>query len=590
MEEEVKGISDYLDILRRRIYLIVIPAIIFSAISALVAYTLPPTYKSQGVILIESQEIPDSLIKSTVTSYAAQRIEIIKQKIMTTAKVLELVEKHNLYPDIVKNSAPSVLVDLFRENIEVKMVEANVTDPTSGRAKKASIAFTVAFQHSSPTIAQQIANELVTQFLNENVKTRTNRAAETTKFLADEGDKFEKKVQLLEKKIADFKDEFSDSLPELLEYNLSMVTNLQQELANNQNQIMVLKDQIVTMSLEMSNIPPYLDSHSVNSYGSEITSAQQELANMKAELARLATKYSDSHPDILQIKKRISALESETTFESDSDYLRLSNELEAANVKLRELKQRYSDSHPDIQSVSKQIASLERELSTLAPENTVKKPKVNDTNRVINPIYLQIKSKIDSSEREINRLIKRQDELNSKLKEFEARVYQTHQVKRAYDDLTRDHANNLEKYRELRAKQLEAELAQNLESENKGESFTLIEPPQVSNKAVKPNRPKLLAVGVIGSFGFGIGLALLTELLFGGVRGYNEIKKVTGQNPIVVLPVIQTVNDQNIRRNRRLRMFVLLFIALVSAVLAFHFFVMDLEILWYRVMRKIALL
>ncbi len=100
MEEEVKGIGDYLDIIKRHKYLVIIPALILIAISAAVAYMLPATYKSEGLILIEAQEIPHDLVKSTVTSYADQRIEIIKQRIMTTANVMEIVNKYSLYPDI----------------------------------------------------------------------------------------------------------------------------------------------------------------------------------------------------------------------------------------------------------------------------------------------------------------------------------------------------------------------------------------------------------------------------------------------------------------------------------------------------------
>ena len=104
MEEDVKGLGDYLDIIRRHRYWAVIPAIILIALSGLVSYLLPATYKSEGLILIESQEIPSDLIRSTVTSYADQRIEVIKQRIMTTTKVMALVEKYNLYPELRKKS------------------------------------------------------------------------------------------------------------------------------------------------------------------------------------------------------------------------------------------------------------------------------------------------------------------------------------------------------------------------------------------------------------------------------------------------------------------------------------------------------
>jgi len=529
MEEEVKGIGDYIDILRRHKKLIIYPAIFFIIVTAAVAILLPATYKSSGLILIESQEIPNDLVRSTVTSYADQRIAVIKQKLMTTAKIMGIVKKYNLYPDDRQTSPPSALVAKFRQSMFVDMVQANVTDPRSGRSKRASIAFNVSFMDKNPRVAQQVANELVTEFLNENVKTRTARATETKEFLSEEGDKFQRKIQLLEKKIAEFKDEFNDSLPELLPYNLSRVESLQEELVQGQNQILILKDQIMTMSLELASLDALLPSMG----SQQPTTAAQQLALAKSEYAALQSKYSENHPDIKRLKR--------------------------------------------------QIDSLEQELGT-----TTDDAAVNPRNK--SPLFLKINSKIDASEREVRRLFNRKKAINEKLGLYEKRVAETHQVKRAYDDLVRDYDNNLAKYKELRAKELQAELAQNLESENKGESFTLIEPPLVPSKPEKPNRPKIFIMGVIASIGIGVGLALLFDMLVGGVRGYNEVSRILGANPLVVVPVLTIKEDKPPQlRNKYTRIYWLIALAIL-AVISFHFLVMDLEIFWFKLLRKISLL
>ena len=593
MEEEVKDLSDYLDIIRRRKYWVIIPAFILMLVSAAIAYFLPSTFKSEGLILIESQEIPNDLVKSTVTSYADQRIEVIKQRIMTTERVMGIVNKYKLYSESRQKVPPSEIVEIFRENIEITMVNANVTDPRSGRAQRASIAFKVSFMDKSPEVAQQVANELVTQFLNENVRNRTGKAAETKDFLEEEANKFQRKIQLLEKKIAEFKDEYSDSLPELLEYNLSMVERLQQELADNQNQIMVLQDQILTMNLELANLPAYLESPPQVSSAGKPTTTEQQLQLAKAEYSKLSAKYSSNHPDVVQLKRQIESLQSDLGID-ESEVDNLSNQLTQAEENLSVLLQRYSASHPDVKAMKGQVELLKKKLSTAEAKqnssgNVVSKSTRND-NRQVNPIYLQIKSKVDSSEREINRLKNRKIEVAEKLTDFEKRVFQTHQVERAYEDLTRDHDNNLAKYKELRAKQLEAELGQNLESENKGESFTLIEPPQIPNKAEKPNRPKIIAMGFIASLGAGIGLALMIELIQGGVRGYNEMTRIIGQAPLVVIPMITTLQDENVKKISRKYLVFWLLTIFVALIVCFHFFVMDLEVLWFKVMRKVTLL
>jgi len=586
MEEEVKGLGDYLNILWRRKYWIITPAVLLAIATMVVVFSLPATYKSQGTILIESQEIPNDLVRSTVTSYADQRIEVIKQRLMTTSRVMDMVKKYNLYvAERQKTAATSSIVELFKSNVSVDLVQANVTDPVSGRAKRASIAFTVSFMDKSPQKAQQVANELVTEFLNENVKARTDRAAETKDFLKEEGDKFQAKVRELEKQIAEFKDRYSGSLPELLQYNLSMIQRLGEEQTSNQNEILLLKDQITTLSLQLSTVPMYLPLGVTASSSNEPSSSEVRLEQLRVEYSTLLSKYEPTHPDVVRVKRQIDALEKELGV-TGNDAQVIQAELEQAKTELNTLSEKYADSHPDIKAQKNKIASLEDRLKKADSQPTETKP----SNDRLNPAYVQLKSKIDSTENEVSRLRSRQEEIKTKLAEFERRVSETYQVQRAYDELTRDHENTVAKYRELRSKQLQAELAQNLESENKGESFTLIEPPAVPSKAEKPNRPKLLVLGLGASVGAGLGLAFLVEMFFGGVRGYTQVAHIVGKSPLVVIPMITTTRELARRKTLRNRWIIVAIILAIISVIAIHFYVINLEVLWYRLMRKVSLL
>lgn len=595
MEEESKGLGEYLDIFLRRKYLVIIPALILSIIAVVVVKLLPSTYKSEGLILIEAQEIPIDLVKSTVTSYADQRIQVIKQRIMTTSNVMEVVKKFELYKEMRKKSPSSQVVAEFRSNMAVKMVEANVTDPRSGRKKRASIAFTVSFLDPSPKVAQIVANELVTKFLTENARTRTERAAETESFLEEEATKFQKKIQDLEKNIADFKNQYSDSLPELLQYNLSTVERLQDELAANRNQVVALKDQVAAFTIEQTTIQRYLSATTPSRAGPNTqppSPLEVQLAETKAQYSSLLTRYSKTHPDVIRLKKQVASLESQLGI-SSSEKQDIESRLTSAESALADLKQRYSESHPDVKAAANKVKIITEELESYnsnSSSQSVSQAENQSTRGQVNPLYVQLETKIKLIEREVQRLIARQSEVREKLADFEQRVVQTHQVKRAYDELIRDHANHLSKYQELKAKQLEAELAQNLESENKGESFSLIEPPQVPTEAEKPNRPKLMVLGVGASFAFGLGLAFLFELLFGGVRGHREIAKITGSAPMIVLPVINTNNDLRKKRNKKYRLVFYVVLLMVVGVVAFHMFVMNLEIFWFKLMRKISLM
>ncbi|MCC5796262.1 MAG: sugar transporter [Methylophaga sp.] len=592
MEEEVKGLRDYFNIFWRRKYWILIPALVLSAISGSIAYSLPSTYKSEGLILIETQDIPADLVRTTVTSYADQRIEIIRQRLLTTERIMAIVERHNLYPEQRQAmTSRTAIANSFRSNVGVQMVQANVTDPASGRARRASIAFRVSFMDQSPQIAQRVANELVTEFLDENVRTRVDMAADTVTFLREEGNRFQRQVQDIESRIAQFKNQHSDSLPELLQFNLTNIDRFQRELAANERQISVNQDQIVTLGMQLSAVDQYLPAGATAQTGTQPSSSHQRLDQLRLELNALQSRYAETHPDVLRVKRQIDTLQQELGIEGPTERAQVESQLDSVRTELQTARERYADSHPDIIALQGRVSSLETRLAELpVPPVAASNTSSINSDRPLNPLYIQINAQINSMEREVNRLRSRQAELRGLIEEYQARVQRTHLVQQEYTDLSRDHENTLAKYRELRSKQLAAELSQTLEAESRGESFTLIEPPVVPSTAEKPDRRKLMMMGVVASFGATGGLAFLYEMLFGGVRGYNAMTHALGRAPLVVIPIIPTERDRRRKRLKWTLLFIFLIAAGIAAIAVFHHYVMHLEVFWFKLMNKLSLL
>jgi uncharacterized protein involved in exopolysaccharide biosynthesis len=338
------------------------------------------------------------------------------------------------------------------------------------------------------------------------------------------------------------------------------------------------------MGLQLSMIPQQNTPGTVA--GPQATPEQVILERLRAELRSMQSRYSENHPDLQRLKREVASLEAQVGT-SVSPRQSVETEIAAVQSNLLNLKQRYANEHPDVKAEEANLARLEQRLKEL-PADPSANPAAPTNNR--NPVYIEVKAKIDATEREISRLRERQEQLRAKLADFESRVVQTNQVQRAYMDLTRDHENKLAQYQQLRAKQLQAELAETLESENKGESFTLIEPPQVPSSAEKPNRPKLLMMGFAASVGTGFGLAFLIEMFFGGIRGYSNITRVVGKAPLVVIPFIRTEKEKSKRRALIYRWLIVLFLFGIAAIALFHFFVMDLEVFWFKLLNKLSLL
>src|SRR5690349_1938696 len=139
------SLKDYIVAFHRRRKLILLTGLGLLTLSLTVAFLWPPTYKSTATILIEEQEIPSDIVRSTITSYADQRIETIKQQVMSRTTLWKAVEQFNLYQDQRKNSPAEEIVKRFVRDIEVEVISADVVDKRTQHATKATIAFTVAY-------------------------------------------------------------------------------------------------------------------------------------------------------------------------------------------------------------------------------------------------------------------------------------------------------------------------------------------------------------------------------------------------------------------------------------------------------------
>lgn len=571
MEEDVKTLADYLHIARRRLYFIVIPALILLIASVAVAVILPPVYESQATILIEQQHIPIDLVKSTVTSYADERISFIQQRVMTIDNLTKIINKFDLYTKEKEKLTAAELAEQFRINAHLELVNADVI--SQGRNSKATLAFKLSFDDKNPGMAQKVTNELVTLFLNENVRSRTQRAEETTVFLEEETEKFKLEIQRIENQLAEYKEKYRNSLPELLPVNLSMVSRIESEIQQMGLQEKMLDERKISLRSQLAITSPSLTGASTAT-----DHAPTSLAELKLEQTRLLSKYSATHPDVLRLQRQIDMLEKEKRADQQEE----SQELQEARQELIKLRQHYSDNHPDVKAGKRKIAELENSESPAAIQH------VEDN--ITNPAFLQLKSEMDVAELELANIRSHRAELQEKLKTLEVNVSQTHQVERGYYELMRDLDNHKAKYNELKAKQLEAKLGQTLEEEQMAEKFSLLEPPQLPNKPIKPNRFKILFLGLLVSIGGGLGAGYLVEMLDGSIRGYRALTAITGVEPLIVIPYIQNQEDKESTRKNKIRFGVTAAVLILGIIVALHVFYMPLDLLWFKAWNRLGLM
>jgi len=582
MEEEAKGPREYIAAVLRRKLRLIIPAIIIVSISLVVAAVTPAVYKSTGTVLIEEPEIPREFIRSTITSFAAERLQVIQQRVMTTQNLISIINKFSLYGEERKRRPINEIAGQFRGQIEMELVSAEVVDPRSGRSGKAVIAFNLSFEDNDRRVAQQVANELVSLYLNENIRIRRERAAETTEFLADEAERLGKQVSALEASMAEFKKRNSGQLPEQLGINLGALSRTQSQLTDTERRLQALEERKIVLQGQLSQLDPQ-GTRVVD--GQTVLSPPERLKALQTRLISMRGIYGPKHPDVIKMQREVEVLKKETGGGTSAEALKV--QLSELNDQIKIERERYGAKHPDVVKLERQAASL-RSAIKQAGNSTGKNPRYAP--EPDNPTYIMAQSQLKTIDSQIQAIAKERTELRQSLKAYEERVLRIPENEREFLKLRRDYDNAYAKYRDVKAKQLEAQLAESLETEHKAERFSLIEPPQLPIEPIEPNRIAIIFIGLIFAGAAGVGNVFLAEALDESVYGSKQFKSVVGQAPLVIVPVIGAQK----KSNRRVWIWVLVSIVLaivciIAAIYAYHIYVRPVDVLWFSTLRKYGL-
>ena len=553
--------------------------LVISIFSAAIAFVLPPVFRSTATILIEQQEIPQDLVRSTVTSFADQRIQVISQRVMTRANLMQIIKKYDLYVEEQKKEPTEVIIDKMRDDIKMNTISADVVDPRNGRPTQATIAFTLSFDSKSPKLAQQVTNELVSLYLNENLKSRTQMAVETSGFLTEEVNRVNKKILELEKALAVFKKKNYGKLPDMIEINMKLMDKTEQELMEGEREVRSLKERKIYLESQLAQMDPNSKLFSEN--GQRILSPADKYKELQTKYLKFSAIYGSGHPDVVRLKKELAALKTEVMDNDTSSDL--AQQLKMLNTELVTAREKYSNDHPKVKQLEKQISNIQQALNKSGSTQVVEDlPEQNPDN----PAYIQLQAQLESAESDLRSYLKKHEQLSEKLAMLENRITDTPHVEREYHALMRDYDNAWAKYKELKAKQMEAKLAESLEVERKGERFTLIEPPELPEKPLKPNRTAILLLGFVFSLAGGVGTVALKETTDESIRGRKGVMTIVDVPPLGDIPYIEIEEDKRKKRRRIMLLIAGVLVGVLTTLVLFHLFVKPLDVLWFVLLKK----
>jgi len=521
MEQEF-DLRMYIGVLRRRYLYLILPILPLFALACTIIYLIPPVYHASAKILVQAQQIPQDLARPTVNTDPSQQIEVIRQRLMTRSNLLEIVRKFDLYPTQRAKQPLSEVVETMREATVIEQIAVG----GATRRRQQAIAFSVSFDYGDPKKASSVANEFVSLILEQNIKSRTSRAAETYKFFVQQVTKLSKELAAQEARIVEFKLKHEATLPESLGYRRVLHTRLQSEKSE-------IDREIGTFRAEKDRLQGASESGTTTE---ELNATEAELARVRLQLTQLRAVYSDRHPSVRKAVRRIEALE---------------------KVSAAEAKKSNSDE-------AKQAGA---------------KPQTSP----------RVTAQVTAIDRKIADLNARRKDVEEKITEVEESILRTPQVEVALRNLTRRYEQLQTQQTNAHTKAAEAETGELLEENRQAERFEVIERATKPSRPAKPKRPQLMAAGLFVSIAASIGLVLLVELLDGGIHRGADLEKRLKIRPLATIPLVVTTEERQAQSRRRAMVISSAIVLALIALAAVHLFYQPLDVMVHQLLRRVGI-
>jgi polysaccharide chain length determinant protein (PEP-CTERM system associated) len=502
----------YLRLIIHRKWLVLGTFLLVSAATFIISTRLPNVYMSSTLILVDPQKVPESYVKATVTGDLRNRLGTLQQQILSATRLQKIIDSLNLYPMERKTMAREDVIAMMQKDVSVNIVS------NYGGSQDLE-AFRIGYSGGDARQVAQVANDLATQFMDENLKAREQQSVGTSEFLQNQLQETKKVLEAQEAKLKDFKLKHLGEMPEQQSANLQILGQLQSQLQLDGEALARLEQQRSTIQVLMPQSAPVVDLDEPDlkpaSDAAALKAPQKEslLIGLRARLAAMQQRYGDQHPDIRKLKAQI-----------------------------------------DDEEAKDQGVKAATPVETVAAAPSEPKPDAPPARRTprASPSYSNpvLQSQMKTIEDEIPKHQAEQRRLNKQIAVYQAKLEAIPVREQEITSLVRDYEISKAHYSQLLDKGLSAETATQLEIRQKGEKFSILDPAQPAERPSKPNRRLINAAGSFIGLGLGLLFALVTDFLGVSITAPQQITEAFGLPVLEVIPVIYTYTDRRTRKKR----------------------------------------
>jgi polysaccharide chain length determinant protein (PEP-CTERM system associated) len=520
-------LEDYLQILRRNVAWMLGPALAGLTVAVVIAFFWPDTYESMASIRVVPPQVPERLVPTNVNMQMAERVNSMTQTILSRNTLTNIIQTYDLYRKEKSKMPMEDVIEMMRSNVKI----GNLTEVNHGR----NAAFKVEFAYENRYTAQKVTRDLMTRFIDENIRERHQQAQQTTQFLREQFDQARAEVDAIEQRLTQYKSANAGRLPEQLGGHLSLAGVLEARMSG------------LTSSISRAN--------------QERTILEAELRAMRDRMNKISQMPSEVAP-------AAGGGSSAGAPGEDDNLTRLEREVQQLERTLALMLEQYKPEYPDVQRVQARLQTVKKERDTVlnrklavrdqpassapvpvaARPNPARMREIADMEQAIARVQAQIKAK----EMEVDRYVRDQGDANRRLQDVEARMSLVPVGQQQMEMLTRDYETAKRRYDELRRSVTQSEMASELESRKQSETLEVLDLPSLPETPTAPTRPLIIGGGLILGFIFGAALAAVRELRDTSLKSLKDIRAYTQFNVLGSVPLLE--NDLVVRRRKRIGM------------------------------------
>jgi len=472
------SVEEYFTLLLRRKWLLLTMAVLGAAAGLLTAVVIPAQYTSHTMVLVEEPVVPEGYVKPVVSEDVNQRLASMQGQILSRTRLQDLVERFNPY----KKDADRVPMDEMIERLK-KSIKVAPLNPMPGTMSRELPGFTVDVTLRDPHLAQQICNEISSMFRNQNIHQRQKQTEETTEFLAKQLEEAKAKLDEQDARVAAFKKQHMGALPDDERTNVTLLTGLTTQLdavtqgMNQARQEKTFLESMLNQQLALLK---------ASSSGQSTQTLEQQLQNLRNQLAVLQQSYTDKHPSVIKAKQAITQLE---------------KQMEATPAK---------------------------DLSAAAGQ----KPAIPV---IETPEIQHYRAQLHQQELNISQKTKQQEDLQREIRGLQGKIEASPGVQQEFQGLTRDYQTAFSFYNDLLKRKNESQMATDLENGQQSEKFRVVDQPNLPETPSFPNRQLFTLGGLCAGLGLGVGIIHLSEVRDRSVRTRQDVETLLGVQTLAVI-------------------------------------------------------